>query len=130
QSTSYKFNADTIHSEPKFIYEKNDTVYMYSSQKNIFLKFYIFNAQQGDTLILDILENFSWLDDTTYKVVIDTIETRIVDGVALKLYKTTTILDDNIFKNKYYMERIGWLNWFYPEYLPTIPKSGEIRCFS
>lgn len=128
--TYYKFNGDTAIFDPLYVYEQSDTVFMYNSQKAKFQTIYIFNAMQGDTLTLDFPEPLPWSADSTYALVIDTVETVIVDGVSLKKYRTNPLNEFQFWNGGYFMDRIGGLDWFFPR-AGIIPEAGgPIRCYS
>ena len=74
----YKYNGYTVAFEPLYVYENLDTVFMYNFQKAKFQSVYIFNATQGDTITLDNPESLTWITDSTYRLVIDTVETVII----------------------------------------------------
>src|SRR5690554_531275 len=128
--TYYKFNGDTVLMDPLYVYEQSDTAFMYNTQKAKFQTIYIFNAIQGDTLTLDFPEPLPWTTDSTYALVIDTVETVIVDGVSLKKYRTNALNEFQFYNGGYFMDRIGGLDWFFPRAI-TIPEDGgPIRCYS
>jgi hypothetical protein len=128
--TYYKFSGDTVTFDPIYVYEQSDTAFMYDFQKAKFLKIYIFNAQQGDTLTLDFPEPLPWSTDSTYRLVIDTVETVIIDGVPLKKYRTIALDELQFFNGGYFMDRIGGLDWFFPRAAIILEAGGPIRCYS
>lgn len=126
----YKFNGDTVIFDPLYVYEQSDTAFMYNSQEAKFQTIYIFNALQGDTLTLDFPEPLPWTTDTTYSLVIDTVETILVDGIPLKKYRTNALNEFQFWNGGYFMDRIGGLDWFFPR-ADIIPEAGgPIRCYS
>lgn len=128
--TYYKFNGDTVLMDPLYVYEQSDTAFIYNTQKAKFQTIYIFNAIQGDTLTLDFPEPLPWTTDSTYALVIDTVETVIVDGVSLKKYRTNALNEFQFYNGGYFMDRIGGLDWFFPRAI-TIPEAGgPLRCYS
>jgi hypothetical protein len=128
--TYYKFNGDTVTFDPLYVYEQSDTVFMYNFQKAKFQSIYIFNAQKGDTLTLEYPEPLPWSTDSTYRLVIDTIETLIVKGVSLKKYRTIALDRHQFHIGGYYIDRIGGIDWFFPR-PDIIPEAGgPIRCYS
>lgn len=127
--TYYKYSGDIVEFEPVFVYEQSDTVFMYNFQKSKFQIIYIFNALQGDTLTLDIPEPLTWNTDSTYRLVIDTIETVIIDGISLKKYKTIALDEIQFYNGGYFMDRIGGLDWFFPRATIIPEAGGPIRCY-
>lgn len=129
--TYYKHTGKSEQFDPLYVFKKSDTAYLFNFVKSKFQAIYIFNAKQGDTLTFDFPEKITWTTDTTYRLVIDTVETVYIDGIPLKRYKTKA-LDLLKFNNNggYFMDRIGGLDWFFPR-PTTIPEAGgPIRCFS
>jgi hypothetical protein len=128
--TYYKHNGDTVTFNPIYVYEQSDTAFMYNFQMSQFQTIYIFNAQQGDTLTLDIVEPLPWITDSTYRLVIDTVETVIVDGISLKKYRTIALDEFQFYNGGYFMDRIGGLDWFFPRATIIPEAGGPIRCYS
>lgn len=129
-STYYKFNRDTVTFATIYVYDQSDTVFMYNFQKKKFQTLYIFNALQGDTLTLDFPEPLSWTTDSTFRIVIDTVETVIIDGVSLKKYRIISLDEFNFWNGGYFMDRIGGLDWFFPRPIIIPEAGGPIRCYS
>lgn len=127
--TYYKFSGDTVILDPLYVYEQSDTVFMYNFQKSKFQTIYIFNASQGDTLTLDFPEPLQWTTDSTYRLVIDTVETVVVDGVPLKKYRTISLDEFTFWNGGYFMDRIGGLDWFLPRAAIIPEAGGPIRCY-
>lgn len=128
--TYYKHNGDTVTFDPIYVYEQSDTAFMYNFQKSKFQTIYIFNAQQGDTLTLDIVETLPWTTDSTYRLVIDTVETVIINGISLKKYRTIALDELQFYNGGYFMDRIGGLDWFFPRATIILEAGGPIRCYS
>ena len=128
--TYYKFNGDIVTLDPLYVYENSDTVFMYNFRKAKYQSLYIFNAKKGDTLTFEFPEPVTWLTDSSFRLVIDTVETLIVKGVSLKKYKTKALDRHQFHIGGYYMDRIGGLDWFFPR-PDIIPEAGgPIRCYS
>ena len=124
------YTGDTIAQEPFYVYEQSDTVFKYDFQKAKFLTLYIFNASIGDTLTLDYPGEIAYKTDITYRLVIDTIENVVIDGITLKKYKTTGLDSIMFYDGGYFMDRIGGLDWIFPRALPiTLEAGGPIRCY-
>ncbi len=123
----FKFNGKMDNLESVYVYQKADTVFMFSFKKEKFLKLYIFNGDKGDTLTLDNLNDFSG-SKPTYRLLIDTVINLKIDGIPVKLYKTRNL---NSFMPYSFMDRIGGNNWFFPYGTAiTIPEAGgPIRCY-
>ncbi len=130
--TYYQPNGTIVTAKPLYVFERSDTAFIYNFEKGRFLKLFIFNASQGDTLILDVLDTFPpW--DTTYRVIINSVEVLMIKGIPIKKYNATVLVDGN--GNFYsvghsFMDRIGWLNHFFPDYMPHLPIAGGTRCYS
>lgn len=129
--TNYHYKKINSESKPSYMFERNDTVFFFDFKKNAFLKFCIFNAKKCDTLNLDMMDHESWMIDETFRLSIDSVEMVKVKNQNLKLYYATVMTDTPYFNNRIlFMDRLGYLDWFFPEYTPTIPASGRIRCYS
>lgn len=132
--TTYRDDGDTLYFDPLFVYSQADTTFAYSFIKARFLKFLIFNANQGDTLTLDYPPFYFTLPgplvDTTYRLVIDAVVQKSIDGVPLKKYQTTG-LDGFSFYSEHgsFMDRIGGLNSLYPRQGIIPENDGAIRCY-
>lgn len=138
--TYYRYTGVTESLTPFYVYEKQDTAFMYNFQKGRFLSLYIFNKQQGDTLKLDAPHPYNAPStDTTYRLIINTVEIIIVDGVPLKKYKCTNL---DQFRFYYvnangaitngtpsFMDRIGGLDWFLPRSGFFLEMGGPLRCY-
>jgi hypothetical protein len=130
ERTYYKYNGNEETFTPLYVYGVSDTAFMYNFQKERFQTIFIFNATIGDTLTLDFPEPIEWTTDSTYRLVIDQIDTVITDGVSLKKYRTIE-LDEFVFWSDHsFMDRIGGLDWFFPRALIFPEAGGPIRCFS
>ncbi len=130
--TFYQPNGTIVTAKPHYVFESSDTVFIYNFEKGRFLKLYIFNASQGDTLILDILETFPWPYDTTYKLIIDSVKILMINGIAIKKYRATVLIDGIVYfkMTNHFMDRMGWQNQFFPEYVASTPPTGSLRCYS
>ncbi|MEZ4805301.1 MAG: T9SS type A sorting domain-containing protein [Bacteroidia bacterium] len=126
----YRVQGDTVVYAPIYVYQESDTAYIYNFKKSRFNTLYIFNGKQGDTLTLDIPFPLQGSSDSTYRLLIDSVESVLIDGVSLKKFKTTPIDGIQFYNGGNFMERIGGLDWFFPR--PTIiPEAGgPIRCYS
>lgn len=132
-STWYTHKGDTIVTGSVYVYENSDTVFIYNFKKDKFQTIYIFKGSQGDTLTLDILQSLSGRTDSVYQVLIEKVETIIVDGFPLKKFHVIPLDPINFpGAENYYLSRIGGLNWFIPIIpYPSVPESGgPIRCYS
>jgi hypothetical protein len=126
--TYYRYAGDTVTLTPLYVYETNDTVFMWSFQKSRFLVTYIFNAETGDTLTLDV--PIETTNDATYRLIIDSIHNQTMDGVVLRKYYTTALDDFQFYNDGCYMDRIGGLGWLLPRTVSIPEAAGPIRCYS
>ena len=115
----YKADKTIKIYSPIYIYEKEDTVFMYDKKLNKFLTHLIFNKKVNDTLVLD-----SYIQGSKFII------KEIVTINKLKKYKIKRI-GAGYFRDDFFMDKIGGLNWFYFQALTT-PESveGDIRCYS
>jgi len=129
EQTYFRYQGDSIKVAPYLIYQSGDTIYLYNPDLNKLYRLFIFNATQGDTLTLDIPYDNFYLEDTTYRVVIDTIITEPYDEVELDKYVLEQIDDFGWFSG-FYLEKVGGYEWFLPLGKVIIPEAdGPIRCY-
>jgi len=129
ERTYYRYRGDTLRVDPYFIHQLGDTISFYNPSLNKLYRLLVFNANKGDTLTLDIPYDNYHLEDTTYRVVIDTIISETYDGVDLNKYVLNQ-LDDFGWFGGYYLEKVGGYEWFLPLGKFIIPESdGPIRCY-
>lgn len=128
--TYYRHNGDTSIFEPLYVYEQSDTVFMYNFEQSRFLTTFIFNASEGDTLTLDAPFLLPWSTDSTYRLVIDTVEIVEFNGVQLKKYRTIALDEFQFYSGGYFMDRIGGLDWILPRPAVILEMAGPIRCFA
>lgn len=132
--TTYNDDGDTLYSDPLFVYNQADTTFAYSFNRLRFLKLLIFNANQGDTITLDYPPIYFTLPgpmvDSTYRLVIDTVVQKSIDGVPLKEYQTTGLDGFHFYcANESFMDRIGGLDWLHPRGAIIPETDGAIRCY-
>jgi len=133
--TYYKYGGDTVYLTPLYVYSQLDTTFRYSFSKSRFLSLFIFNGNQGDTLTLDYPPSYLGIQfpsaDTTYRLVVDSVINRSIDGVPLKEYRTTSIDGLQFYNNDgSFMDRIGGLDWIFPRAVIIPEAGGPIRCYS
>lgn len=129
--TYYKYNGSEIILKPFYVYEKSDTAFLYNFEMSKFKTIYIFNAKKGDTLTIDIPEQTKKMVDSTYRLIIDTVEITKVDGVNLKKYKTRGLDRYNFYNaGGSFMDRVGGLDAFFPRRGIFPEAGGPVRCFS
>lgn len=125
--TSHKFDGSSVNYNPIYVYEAADTVFRYNFSLGTFTSLYIFNGEIGDTLLLDKPDTLEWTGET-YRLVIDTITTTMLDGVLVKKYKTTALDDYSFHNGGYFMDLAGGLDWFFPRSVIFPEEGGPIRC--
>lgn len=121
--------GDTLYLDPLYVYNQADTTFTYSFVELKFLKLFIFNGNQGDTLTLDYTSIFSGTS-STYRLLIDTVIQKSINGVPLKEYQTTA-LDGVQFYSEHgsFMDRIGGLDWIFPRQAIIPENVGPVRCY-
>jgi hypothetical protein len=127
--TYCNYQGDSIEVSPYFIHHSGDSISLYNKENDKLYKLLVFNASQGDTLLLDIpYENYN-SESSTYRVVIDTIITEIYDGIELEKYVLDQPDDFGWFSG-FYLEKVGGYEWFLPLGKTIIPEAdGPIRCY-
>jgi hypothetical protein len=127
--TYCSYQGDSVEVSPYLIHESGDTVLLYDQENKRLYKLFIFNASQGDTLVLDVPYKTNSTEDSIYRVVIDTIITEIYDGIELSKYVLEQ-LDDFGWFSGFYLEKVGGYEWFLPLGQVIIPEvDGPIRCY-
>lgn len=94
---------------PTYFYNSGDTVFYYHDSFKIFTPIYIFNVKAGDTITL--LKPGRLLmpgKPTTFKMVVDHLETTVVDGVALRTVYTDALPAEITWLKKYTERFGGW----------------------
>jgi hypothetical protein len=127
--TYYNFQGDTLDVPPYYVHQSGDTVSLYDQDRDKLYRLLVFNATQGDTLLLDVPFPTGSIVDSTYRVVVDTIESESYGGVQLDKYVLEPLGDYGWFVG-FYLEKVGGFEWFFPLGLIIIPESdGPIRCY-
>jgi hypothetical protein len=132
--TYYKFGGDTAFLDPLYVYNQSDTTFRYSFSKSRFLTLFIFNRNQGDTLTLDFPPTYLNIphppNDTIYRLVIDSVINKNIDGIPLKEYRTTALDYCQFFNyGGSFMDRIGGFDWLFPRTAIFPEAGGPIRCY-
>jgi len=129
ERTYYRYQGGPIEVAPYFIYQLGDSVSMFNPASDKLYRLFVFNAAQGDTLTFDLPYDNYFSEDSTFRVVLDTIVTEIYDGVALKKYRLDQ-LDEFGWFCSFYLEKVGGYEWFLPLGKIIIPEAdGPIRCY-
>lgn len=110
-------------------YTSGDTIMYFNNFMNKFTPLYIFNVQQSDTLTFYKPHNPVFGNDTTFRVIVDSVNFFQVNNLNLKRVYTSPL--DEFKFNGFYAERIGCYGWLLPEYLTSILENeGPLRCYS
>lgn len=126
---------DTIHRESVFVYQDNDTLFMYSDLRDRFITYFIFNRNKGDTLHLEVPDRLlSQNLDSSYNQVIDSVVKNKFDGVQKEMYRTQALGKDTgqtyDFEG-WFAETLGGFDYFFPRVVPHVPGGpGPLRCYS
>lgn len=134
ERTYYRYSGDSIKLEPLFIYDRNDTAFVYNPEKERFTILYIFSGVPGDTLLLDKppFDHYGDPDTTTetYRLVIDSITSVRYEKTVLKKFHFTSLSIYGFWGDNTYIERIGGLGWFFPRGIFIPEAGGPLRCYS
>ena len=133
ERTYYHFRGSVSRLEPLYVYNSTDTVFLYNPQKESFGKFYIFNRSKGDTLTLDAPygdEDYSFLEKTAYRVVIDSVASATYNGKQVKKYWARGLDGFQYWGNGSFMDYIGGLDWFFPRRVMMPEADGPLRCYN
>ena len=110
-------------------YSSGDTVMYFNNFMNKFTPLYIFNVQQSDTLTFYKPHNPVFGNDTTFRVIVDSVNFFQVNNLNLKRIYTTPL--DEFKYIGFYAERIGCYGWLLPEYFTSITENeSPLRCYS
>ncbi len=136
ERSHYKYSGDTLIYDPLFIYESNDTVYIYNDIFNKFTALYIFNISVGDTIeIYAVDPMYYYPGDSIAQLVIDSITTVIIGGENLKrvfLHGIGNAVHWNWGYNGIapgYTEKLGGHDLFLPIGLTIPEQDGPLRCY-
>mgnify|MGYP006299597833 CR=1 FL=1 len=123
------YQGDSVEVSPYLIHQDGDTVSLYDQDRDRLYKLLVFNASPGDTLLLDVPYHNHYTNDTTYRVIIDTVITESYSGVELDKYMLEQI-DEFGWFNGFYLEKVGGYEWFFPLGKTIIPEAdGPVRCY-
>jgi hypothetical protein len=127
--TYYRYRGDSVILTPYYFSQSQDTVSLYNPELNKFYKLFMFNTKIGDTLTLDIPYDNFYIEDTTYRVIIDTVIMETYGDTQLKKYVLNQIDDFGWFCG-FYLDIVGGYEWFLPLGKAIIPEeNGPIRCY-
>lgn len=112
QKSVYNPNTVSIrYNDTFFLYNTEDTVFVYDEIISNFTPLYIFNVTAGDTVCLR-KPNFSSSEmSAEFCIVIDSIKLETYDTVQLKSYYNHTVLDSGDFYGPFF-------SWGGPKYYP------------
>ncbi len=129
--TYYQYFGDTVTLEPIFVYQDGQTVYQYNPDKRSFGRLYIFGAQVGDILTLDVPygDYATSTKRKTYRLQIDSVATETYTGIELKKYKAHGLDGIQFWNDGWFMERLGGLDWFFPRAALNLHPGGPLRCY-
>jgi hypothetical protein len=129
--TYYRYSGSTSVLSPLFVYSSNDTVFLYNPDKDYFGKLYIFNANKGDTLELDVPygDNYPNLNRSTYRLVIDSVIDVSYNNVPIKKYQARGLDDFQFWNNGWFIDFAGGLDWFFPRGVTFPEAGGPLRCY-
>lgn len=129
ERTYYRYSGDTNYLTPYYISQNHDTVFLYNPDDNDFDRLYIFNAQKGDTLTLDVpYEESSFVNQSTFRLIVDSVEIETQYSIGLKKYYIRPI-DGFSWISQWYMDRIGGQDWFLPRGAIYPEAGGPLRCY-
>ncbi len=126
------YSKETIDSlSPYIVHQDADTVYLFNPDKQTFDRLYVFNVSKGDTITLDVPFDVVYNPENTseFRLVIDSVAIENISSYQLKKYRVNPV-DDFVWANLWYMDRIGGLDWFTPRYINLIPEDvGPLICY-
>ena len=119
----YRDGADpTVTSrESFFVHCKEDSVYIYNPKTQGLDRLYIFNAQVGDTLALDLpyYGQFGDSQSDTFHLYIDSISVKDMGGVPVKSYLYAAQYDEASYGGSVFYDYAGGAVEFFPQYVWT-----------
>ncbi|MFZ4402010.1 MAG: hypothetical protein ACOYO1_18415, partial [Bacteroidales bacterium] len=113
-----------------YVYSSSNKVYLFDSHQQQFVKIYDFNLNTGDTLSYKL--SFLNTLDTVSGYIIDSIGSTVINGKALKVQYTHSIMQ---FNPHYIMcgkmiEGMGSDFFLFPQYINQDPLNSQLRCYS
>ncbi len=107
--------------ESFFVHCKEDSVYIYNPKTQGLDRLYIFNAQKGDTLALDLpyYGQFGDSQSDTFHLYIDSISVKDMGGVPVKSYIYSVGYDEAGYGGCVFYDYAGGAVEFFPQYVWT-----------
>ena len=126
------FNTIVRH-ESFFVCSKEDTAYVYNPETKELDRLYVFNAEAGDTLTLDV-PYYSRVDaeaGETFRLYIEDVTTMDMNGVSVKCYRYKPLdgLFYDLYKSEYY-DYAGGLSRFFPYGGAPLTDVRLLQCYS
>ena len=123
---------DTTIQKPVFCYTSGDTIYYYNNEFKRFTRFLNLDAKVNDTITLMVPYKIPLRTDTTFTLLVLSVDTVKLDGVNLRRFNFKTIDPVALFILYTFIERIGTVQDISPlGYTPAIrlPDQRVLRCY-
>lgn len=125
----YNQDGQAINLEPYFVFEQDNTVFLYDKKSLDFKTLFIFNASIGDTLTLDYPETFEGQDNVSYRLIIEGIEEVDCNITGVKKYYTRALDGISFGNDGCFIDKIGGMSWFLPQANASNDIERQISCF-
>ncbi|MDE0771612.1 MAG: T9SS type A sorting domain-containing protein [Salibacteraceae bacterium] len=114
--------------KPTYVAQAQDTIFIYRTDKNEFVKLFYYGGKVGDTLYLDIPDKDLGNNSSHYKSVITKVFNTIVNGIAHKTYLHNS---ESLMRGGKFIEGIGFTSQFLPDWwIRTANQHTGLRCFN
>lgn len=123
--------------EIEYAFERNVSVFLYMPEFNDFKLFYDFNMSAGDTLLFPLRDASFFPELDTFRVIVDSVETRVINGQTLKVqFVRYELIGEHWTSTRSDMaiEKIGFFNnlfYYYREFAGSCDGnfSRGLRCY-
>lgn len=126
--TYYRYQGDSVKIEPLFVYSTKNKVYYFNPQYNRFLLLYDFDVAIGDTLEFFIPDTSLIVNDSTFRLVVDSTTWFTGNYERLKSVHTSPL--DSWWYWDGYIEEVGSDFLMLPQPSSIFPGwDGPLRCY-
>ena len=130
----YRRDFNTIiYRESFFVCSKEDTAYVYNPETKELDRLYVFNAEAGDTLTLDVpYYSFNYYEsDLTFRLYIRDVTVKDMNGVPVRYYHYEPLdgFTYDLYRFEYY-DYAGGMKVFFPQLGFHLADEKLLQCYS